>query len=162
MQTSINVLKSKYQGCFLGLAVGDALGTTLEFQTSPKILHKDIVGGGPFHLLPGQWTDDTSLFLCLSMSLIEERGFNPKDQLKRYLKWYKYGHMSSNGICFDIGTTTQTALHYFEQTNSEYFKLDNIKKAGNGNGSLMRLCPVPLLYRKNPQLAIELVHKQLI
>jgi ADP-ribosyl-[dinitrogen reductase] hydrolase len=63
----------------------------------------DLVGGGPFGLKPGQWTDDTSIALCLAESLIEKRGFDPKDQMDRYCRWWKEGHLSSTGTCFDIG-----------------------------------------------------------
>jgi ADP-ribosyl-[dinitrogen reductase] hydrolase len=77
----------RYKGCLCGLAVGDAVGTTLEFQ-SPGSFEpiKDMVGGGPFQLKPGQWTDDTSMALCLAESLIECGGFNPVDQLERYTR----------------------------------------------------------------------------
>ena len=59
----------RYRGSLLGLAVGDALGTTLEFQ-APGTFEPidDIKGGGPFHLEPGEWTDDTSMALCLAES----------------------------------------------------------------------------------------------
>lgn len=62
----------RYRGCLLGLAAGDALGTTLKFR-SPGCLTPldDMVGGGPFSLAPGQWTDDTSMALCLAESLIQ-------------------------------------------------------------------------------------------
>ena len=72
----------------LGLAVGDAVGTTVEFR-SPGSFTKidDMVGGGPFHLPAGEWTDDTSMALCLADSLIEKRGFDPIDQLERYTRW---------------------------------------------------------------------------
>ena len=75
----------RYQGCLLGLAVGDAVGTTLEFKPPGTFTPlNDMVGGGPFGLQPGQWTDDTSMALCLAESLIEQNGFVPIDQLQRY------------------------------------------------------------------------------
>jgi ADP-ribosylglycohydrolase len=77
-------------GSLLGLAVGDALGTTLEFcppGTFEPI--SDMSGGGPFNLEPGQWADDTSMALCLAESLIKCGGFNPVDQLERYVRWYR-------------------------------------------------------------------------
>ena len=77
---------SRYRGCLLGLAVGDALGTTLEFRSPGTFAPiEDMVGGGPFRLKPGQWTDDTSMALCLAKSLIERKGFDPADQMARYL-----------------------------------------------------------------------------
>lgn len=94
----------RYKGCLLGLAVGDAMGTTLEFK-HPRTFDpiNDMVGGGAFHLKPGQWTDDTSMALCLAESLIERNGFDPVDQLERYLRWYREGHLSSTGECFGVG-----------------------------------------------------------
>jgi ADP-ribosylglycohydrolase len=77
--------KHRFRGCLLGLAVGDAVGTTLEFK--PPGSFKPITGmagGGPFRLKPGEWTDDTSMALCLATSLVETSGFDPKDQMDRY------------------------------------------------------------------------------
>lgn len=98
--------RNRYTGCLLGLAVGDALGTTLEFQAPGTVepIH-DMVGGGPFGLAPGQWTDDTSMALCLAESLIACDGFGARDQMDRYLRWYREGYLSSTGRCFDIGNT---------------------------------------------------------
>src|SRR5262245_18003938 len=95
-----------FRGSLLGLAVGDAVGTTVEFKSRgsfPPVT--DIVGGGPFGLKAGQWTDDTSMALCLATSLIEKKGFDPNDQMDRYRRWYKEGYLSSTGKCFDIGNT---------------------------------------------------------
>ena len=68
---------ARYRGGLLGLAVGDALGTTLEFQ-APGTFEPidDIKGGGPFNLKLGEWTDDTSMALCLAESLVESKGFD--------------------------------------------------------------------------------------
>jgi len=144
----------KYRGCLLGLAVGDALGTTLEFQPPGSFTPiTDMVGGGPFHLKAGQWTDDTSLALCLAESLIECQGFNPKDQMERYIRWWKEGHLSSTGTCFDIGGTTRTALASFLRTGNPFSGPTDPRSAGNG--SLMRLAPVPMFYADTPWEAIE-------
>lgn len=147
-------LIERYRGCLLGLAVGDALGTTIEFQ-APNTFEPigNIVGGGPFHLKPGEWTDDTSMALCLAESLIECQGFNPTDQLERYLRWYREGHLSSTGYCFDIGSTVRSALLRFEKTGEASCASTDPKSAGNG--SIMRLAPVPLFYANDPAIAIE-------
>jgi ADP-ribosylglycohydrolase len=147
-------LSSRYRGCLLGLAVGDAVGTTLEF-TQPNSFTPltDMVGGGPFHLQAGQWTDDTSMALCLAESLIERNGFDPIDQLQRYVRWHRHGHLSSTGVCFDIGNTTRAALQRFEQTREAWCGSTNPNAAGNG--SIMRLAPVPMFYASKPQAAIE-------
>ena len=102
---------SRYRGSLLGLAVGDALGTTLEFKSPGTFTPiTDMVGGGPFNLEPGEWTDDTSMALCLAESLIEKEKFDPSDQMQRYLKWSREGYLSSNGKCFDIGMTVRNVL----------------------------------------------------
>ena len=143
-----------YRGCLVGLAVGDAVGTTLEFKRPGTFTPiNDLVGGGPFRLQPGQWTDDTSMALCLAESLIEKKGFDPVHQLQTYLRWEKTGHLSSNGECFDIGNTVQQALWKFEDTGKPF--CGSIDPLSAGNGSIMRLAPVPLFYAKIPLEAIE-------
>jgi ADP-ribosylglycohydrolase len=138
----------------LGLAVGDALGTTLEFK--PPGTFKpitDMIGGGPFGLEPGQWTDDTAMALCLAESLIEKRSFDPKDQMDRYCRWWKEGYLSSTGTCFDIGVTVKKSLESYLRTGEPFAGSTDPFTAGNG--SLMRLAPVPLAFRANFGLAIH-------
>jgi ADP-ribosyl-[dinitrogen reductase] hydrolase len=146
--------EDRYLGCLLGLAVGDALGTTLEF-TSPGSFDpiEDMVGGGPFSLDPGQWTDDTSMALCLAESLIQRRGFDPTDQMERYVRWWQDGHLSSTGRCFDIGGTTSVSLSRFQRTRDPYAGPTGNDTAGNG--SIMRLAPVPLLYAASASEAMS-------
>lgn len=143
----------RYRGAMLGLAAGDALGTTLEF-TKPGHFEPitDMVGGGPFRLEPGQWTDDTSMALCLAESLVERRGFDPVDQMQRYVRWHEEGHWSSTGHCFDIGGTTAAALASFRRTGKGFSGSTSPDCAGNG--SLMRLAPVPLWFARDAGLAI--------
>ena len=137
-------LKERYHGCLLGLAVGDALGSSLEFSSLGSFYPiSDMIGGGPFNLNPGEWTDDTSMALCLAESLITKKGFDPVDQLEKYVRWFEEGYLSSNGLCFDIGTTTLSALMEFKKTRNAYCGPSG--KYNAGNGSLMRLAPVPLL-----------------
>lgn len=144
----------RYRGTLLGLAAGDAVGTTLEFKAPGSFRPlDDMVGGGPFALKPGQWTDDTSMALCLAASLIERRGFDPVDQLERYVRWYREGYLSSNGYCFDIGGTTRAALLRFERTRTPYCGSSHPHAAGNG--SIMRLAPVPLFFAGDPERALQ-------
>jgi len=146
--------RARYLGCLLGLAVGDALGTTLEFATPGTFGPvTDMVGGGPFRLKPGEWTDDTSMALCLAESLIMRRTFDPIDQMDRYTDWWRNGHLSSNGRCFDIGSTVRAALARFVNSREPYCGLTDPDLAGNG--SLMRLAPVPMRYVTDPFTAIE-------
>lgn len=144
----------RFRGCLLGLAAGDALGTTLEFRppgTFEPIT--DMVGGGPFRLEPGQWTDDTSMALCLAESLLAKKGFNPADQMARYVRWYREGHLSSTGHCFDIGNTVRAALERFERSGQPYSGSTDPYSAGNG--SIMRLAPVVLYFANDAKAAIR-------
>ena len=141
----------RFEGCLLGLAVGDALGTPLEFTPQHAVLPiGGMVGGGPFNLKPGQWTDDTSMALCLAESLLAVGGLDARDQLERYVRWWRHGENSSTGVCFDIGNATSAALRRFEQT-SAVDALPDPRAAGNG--SLMRLAPVPMRWAPDPATA---------
>ena len=116
-QSSKNQL-NRARGALLGLAVGDAIGTTVEFKPRGSFTPlTDMVGGGPYGLLPGQWTHDTSMALCLAASLVEN-GFDTHDQMQRYLLWHDEGYLSSTGACFDIGNATSTALERFRRTGN--------------------------------------------
>ncbi len=143
----------RYHGCLLGLATGDALGTTLEFRNPGSFESiDDIVGGGPFSLKPGEWTDDTSMALCLAESLIVRLGFDPLDQCERYVDWMQNGHLSSNGYCFDVGNTVTRALMDFQITRNPYSGPSD--KYDAGNGSIMRLAPIPMRYADEPGQAV--------
>lgn len=136
-------LKDRYLGALVGLACGDAVGTTVEF--SPRATFKPVTGmdgGGPFSLKPGQWTDDTSMALCLAVSLLEKGAFDPADQMTRYRNWMERGYLSSTGSCFDIGMTVRAALGRFQTGGDPYCGSTDPRSAGNG--SLMRLAPVVL------------------
>lgn len=144
----------RYRGSLLGLATGDAVGTTVEFSppgTFPPVT--DMVGGGPFNLQPGQWTDDTSMALCLAESLVTCHGFDPTDQMQRYARWLREGYLSSTGRYFDSGRTVRTAIHRFLKTGDPYS--GDTDEWSAGNGSLMRLAPVALWYAATPHAAIE-------
>jgi ADP-ribosyl-[dinitrogen reductase] hydrolase len=146
--------RARFCGCLLGLACGDAVGTTVEFKPAGTFTPlTDMVGGGPFSLLPGQWTDDTSMALCLATSLVECRGFNARDQMDRYVRWMRTGYLSSTGTCFDIGVTTSAALGDYLASGDPYSGSPDPRRAGNG--SLMRLAPVPLFYYPDGEAAIQ-------
>ena len=146
---------NRAQGCLLGLAIGDAVGTTLEFR--PRGTFKpidDMVGGGPYDLRAGEWTDDTSLAICLAESLISRSGFDPQDQAERYLAWSETGRPGPRAYCFDIGNTTAEALHRFRQTGEPFSGVDGPWSAGNG--SLMRLAPIPIFSANDARAAVTL------
>src|SRR4030065_499676 len=92
----VTLTKDRFRGAMLRLAAGDALGTTLEFKPQGTFTPiDDMVGGGAFHLRPGQWTDDTSMALCLAASLVETGGFDPTDQIERYPRGVREGGTGS-------------------------------------------------------------------
>jgi ADP-ribosyl-[dinitrogen reductase] hydrolase len=130
-------------GALVGLAVGDAVGTTLEFRRPGTFTPiDDMVGGGPFRLPAGAWTDDTSMAMCLAESILDTGGLDPADQLRRYVAWWRGGYWSSTGTCFDIGGTTAAALSRFERTGEAIDAVVDEQSAANG--SLMRLAAVPI------------------
>ena len=147
--------RDRFRGCLLGLAAGDALGTTLEFKRPGSFEPiDDMVGGGPFGLRPGQWTDDTSMALCLATSLVERGGFDATDQMQRYVRWWREGYLSSTKSCFDIGNTVSAALSRFVEDGDPYAGSTDPYSAGNG--SLMRLAPVAMYFSGDAAEAIAM------
>jgi len=139
--------KSRWLGCFFGLAIGDAVGMQVEFMdrdTFPPVT--DMKGGGPFKLNKGYYTDDTIMALCLAESLIQKNGFDPIDQMNRYVNWMNCGYKSPTGKCFDIGTTTACALDSYEYTKNPYS--GNTSNYSSGNGAIMRMAPIPMYFKK--------------
>ncbi len=135
----------RFHGCLPGLGVGDAVGTTLEFKAKGSFIPiTDSVGCGPFRLDAGEWTDDTSMALCLAISLLECQGFDADDQMQRYCRWHHEGYLSSNSRCFDIGNTVSSALRSYQAHGKPHAGSTEAWSAGKG--SLMRLAPVPLFY----------------
>ena len=136
-------IRDRARGALLGLAVGDAVGTTLEFKARDSYEPlTDMTGGGPFRLAPGVWTDDTSMALALAESLAERGALDPADLMKRFVRWWRDGEYSPTGTCFDIGMTTRAALARFEQSGDPIAGSRSPDAAGNG--SLMRLAPVAI------------------
>jgi len=128
-------------GAFFGLAVGDALGTPLEFSrrdSLPEVV--GMRGGGPFSLRPGEWTDDTSMALALADSLCARKGLDGTDAMERWSRWRRFGEYSHNGRCFDIGGQTSSALAWFEREGTA--DLRRTERAGNGG--IMRLAPAAI------------------
>ncbi|NLA36519.1 MAG: hypothetical protein GX868_12665 [Actinobacteria bacterium] len=142
-------------GALVGLAAGDAVGTTLEFKRPGSFTPiDDMVGGGPFGLRAGQWTDDTSMAMCLAESILDTGTFDPADQLRRYVAWRRHGYWSATGSCFDIGVTTASALTRFERDGSVVDATVDEERAANG--SLMRLAAVPIRWSSDVAEAARL------
>ena len=177
----------RMQGSLVGLAIGDALGASVEFRPNSYLKShpvEDMQGGGTWGLKPGQWTDDTSMALCLAASLIVKGGFDGYDQMCRYKRWFRTGYLSSTGECFDIGKSTRESILNFEQWQQQAAekiskecrkpvdkdaidqyvanhadKIKSVEQFGSesaaGNGALMRLAPIPLFYFNSESKAIK-------
>ncbi|CAF1241934.1 unnamed protein product [Adineta ricciae] len=170
----------KVFGSLMGLAIGDALGASVEFRSQRFLVENrvtDLQSGGTWGLNRGEFTDDTSMALCLANSLVACHDFIAYDQLVRYKWWFRYGYMSSTGNCFDIGKATKKSLLEFEYRQMMFskqyripieqmdylhdpkllrlFDVDCSENGVAGNGALMRLCPVPLFFCHNPKCAVQ-------
>ncbi len=161
MADSFEHLDGRYRGALVGLAVGDALGAPWEgyaagtFEPSPDLtgnLTGNLTGG--HGLREGEWTDDTAMALCLATSLLECRGFDAKDQMDRYLQWRRQGYLSAYGRPIGIGRTVSDSLDRYEASGDPMAGPDGPQTAGNG--SLMRLAPVPMYLLHDGMRAIEL------
>ncbi len=143
------LVRDAARGMLLGLAVGDAIGTSVEFQprgSFPPVT--GMTGGGVFRLEPGQWTDDTSMALCLADSLLANGGWNPSDCMNRFRQWRDSGENSCTGTCFDIGNTVNAALRKFERDGEPYAGSQD--PMSSGNGAIMRLAPAAIAYHRDP------------
>lgn len=147
-------LRDRYRGVMLGMAAGDALGATVEFQSPAHIaanygVHRVIVGGGWLGLAPGEVTDDTQMALCIARSLVEQGSFDPDDIAARFVEWFQSDPK-------DIGNTTRYALELLAvgMPWEEAGRLTHeaLRPRDASNGSIMRCAPVALATCKDPQL----------
>ena len=155
-------------GSILGMAIGDAIGSRNEFYPlnykNKNIRDMGNNYAGKFQLLPGQWTDNTSMGLCIADSLIENGGlFEPRDIMMRLILWNYYGY--NNAFRFDknrknresvgLGGSIRGSFEEYIKTNGKniYTKFGNIYVSGNG--SLMRIAPIPICYFREEEKALE-------
>lgn len=149
----MSLSKNKIIGSLIGLAVGDALGAPYEFKTPPYKVENDYIEGGIHNVSIGEWTDDTSMALCLAQSLIEKNNFDAKDQMDKYLSWYEDAYFSTRSECFDIGNTVARALGIYKYSKDPFSGISG--DDNSGNGSLMRLAPIALYYYQDKNKLIE-------
>ena len=147
-------VENRFLGALVGLAAGDALGAPFEGAEAGTFTAEGMAAGGPWRLEAGQWTDDTSMALCLAASIVENGGFSAKDQMDRHLRWRDDGYMSSTGNCFDIGGTVNAALSRYAANGEPYAGSTDERTAGNG--SLMRLAPIAMYQVHDADRAKEL------
>ena len=152
-------IRDRALGAFLGLAIGDAVGTTLEFRSrdaQPRL--QDMTSGGPFALPPGAWTDDTAMALALADSLAASGTLDGRDLMDRFTRWWRNGEYSCTGACFDIGNATRAALDRYVRTADPFAGSTHPRTAGNG--SLMRLAPVALRFGNDPSRLVDTAAEQ--
>jgi ADP-ribosyl-[dinitrogen reductase] hydrolase len=139
--------RDRFLGCFVGLAVGDALGAPVEFLPRGRFtpIH-DMVTGGQYQYRLGEWTDDTAMALCLADSLLARGGTDPRDQMERYARWAftAEGYMSSRPKAFGLGQTFFRAMMAYRRSGDPL--AGSIDPRRPGNGAIMRLAPVALFY----------------
>ncbi|PEQ10294.1 hypothetical protein B2G71_23040 [Novosphingobium sp. PC22D] len=157
--TSAAAIRDRALGALLGLAAGDAVGTTLEFAPRDSYpVHTGMTGGGPFRLAPGEWTDDTAMALALADSLYDRDDLDETDLMRRFLSWRDHGEYSHNERCFDIGATTTTALSRYAHSGNPAAGSTNPSSAGNG--SLMRLAPVAIRFHRDRAKLVDVAARQ--
>lgn len=152
--------KDQAAGSLIGLAVGDALGTTLEFHKHPSVdrstWHTEITGGGAFGVPAGGWTDDTSMAIALSRSIINKGKFDPSDVAKEFIAWWIDGQHSWANKCIDIGNATREALTRLQREIGQGSPYQGSEDHySSGNGGIMRLAPVVIANHNNLQRSAE-------
>jgi ADP-ribosyl-[dinitrogen reductase] hydrolase len=146
--------QNRFLGSFVGLAVGDAVGGPVEF--SPRGTFEpieDMSEGGYFSLKTGEWTDDTAMALCLADSLLHMNGFDAKDQMEHYSQWFLNGMFSCRDKAFGMGQTFMNSIVKYHMTGDPFVGMFNPKRPGNG--SIMRLAPIPIFFYPNLEQIIR-------
>ena len=158
--TPEDVVLDRCLGAVIGLAIGDAIGTTLEGSNrGPVDTPREMVGGGPHHLEPGEWTDDTAMALCLLDCLVAKGPrVDQADLMKRFSRWMQHGENSCNGRAFDIGWTTKGSI--FEYITTGDPMTGPTGRDGAGNGGIMRLAPVVVANRHDVDAAARAARRQ--
>jgi ADP-ribosyl-[dinitrogen reductase] hydrolase len=154
----VGSMEDRAVGALVGLAVGDALGTSVEFMSRGNFTPvTGMRGGGVFQLKPGEWTDDTSMALALGEALLQDPAMtDPALVMNRWLNWYHHGMYSHNGKCFDIGNQTAKALTNWASLR----ELPAIDTNSAGNGCIMRLAPVVLASLNQPDRMRDISRRQ--
>src|SRR6185295_7876536 len=146
-------LRERFQGALLGLAVGDALAANTQFRKPGSFAPVgDMLGGGPFDLPRGAWTDDTAMALLLAESLLE-RGFDANDQVQRYVRWQREGVGSSTGQCVGISASVAKALATALYKRQPF--AGSHDPAQLDKDPLSRVAPVVMYFFADPSAAVS-------
>lgn len=151
-------MKNKIESGLLGLAVGDALGVPVEFESRTYLKENpvtDMFGFGTHHQPIGTWSDDSSLAFCLAESLC--KGFDLNDIARNFVKWYSEELWTPHGKVFDIGIATRHAILNIAKGYQPDL-CGGFSEQDNGNGSLMRI--LPLVFHLQKEKDIEVVYEK--
>ena len=152
----------------LGMAIGDAIGARVEFKhldyEYKELKDMGDSPAGKFNLQPGQWTDDSSMGLCIADSLLENKGiFKPKDIMMRFILWWFYGYNNAfkldqeraNKHSVGLGCNISGSLESYIKSNGKYEYTKFGDKNTSGNGSLMRNAAIPICYFRDKDEALD-------
>jgi ADP-ribosyl-[dinitrogen reductase] hydrolase len=146
-------LRERFQGTLMGLAVGDALAAHTQFRKPASFAAVgDMLGGGPFDLPRGAWSDDTAMALLVAESLLEREGFDAHDQVQRFARWQREGYGSATGQCLGISASVARALAtalYKHQPFAGSHDPGQLEK-----DPLTRVAPVVMFYLADPTAAV--------
>lgn len=138
------------KSALFGVAVGDALGVPVEFNSRETIAQNpvtDMIGYGTYNLPKGTWSDDTSLTLCLAEALTQE--FDLQVIGNNFVKWFYENYWTARGEVFDIGFATREAIERLAKGERPDLA-GNFEDSSNGNGSLMRILPLLFYVKDKP------------
>ena len=154
------------KGMLLGLAVGDALGVPVEFESRQLLKAEPVINmrsGGSWGQAAGTWSDDTSMTIAAMESISRLGKIDYNDVMENFLKWYERDAFTATGKCFDIGNTTRGAIVRFSRRLLSATKCGATEKNSNGNGSLMRILPATLyLFGTRGKIGVdelEIIHE---
>jgi ADP-ribosyl-[dinitrogen reductase] hydrolase len=147
-------LRERFLGTLLGLAAGDAVGVATQFGRPGRFKPVgDLLGGGPFDLPRGAWSDDTAMALCLAESLLEKSGFDPRDQVARYRRWQQEGYLSATDQCVGITAATARALAQAQWRRQPFSGSHD--PGSTEPEALSRVAPVALYYFADAERSAE-------
>ncbi|MCC3160337.1 ADP-ribosylglycohydrolase family protein [Hymenobacter sp. 15J16-1T3B] len=155
MSQTSSSLEAHIRAALLGLAVGDALGVPVEFESRARRKADPVVSMRAYgtHNQPaGTWSDDASLTFCLAESLT--KGYDLGDLSRRFINWYEHAYWTPHGRVFDIGVATAEAIRRLER-GTPPLHAGGSDEYSNGNGSLMRILPL-VFYTRNLPVAERL------
>lgn len=145
----LRALRRRFLGSLTGLALCDALGAATQYRRAGSFAPiGDLIGGGPFDLARGAWSDDTAMTLCLAESLIERDGFDAADQLRRYAQWQQTGHLSATQQC--VGITAATAWVLGRAGQAQPVQGQPVERVLHESAPLSRVAATALFYLADP------------